>query len=175
MRKVLFIVVSLLIVSVLFTGCKKSSSNDEVVPPTPQPTPPPVETAVIKYHVHTVIHTAIGDMVLSPCFRANVSYKNADGEMVNVENVSLPWTSEEMTVTKPFDALIEGVMLFNEEELPDTVVYGRLPSLYIDDQLVGLSFASMNMWPKAGFINMVTEHPDRLNFNYSRLISPSGN
>ena len=175
MKKVLLFVATLLIGSVLFTGCKKSSSTDEPVQPTPQLTPPVVETAVIKYHVHTVIHTAIGDMVLSPCFRANVSYKNADGEMVNVENVTLPWTSEEMTVTKPFDALIEGVMLFNEEELPDTVVYGRLPSLYIDGELVGLSFASMNMWPKTTFIEMVTIHPDRLDFSYSRLISPSGN
>ena len=175
MRKVLFIVASLMILSVLFTGCKKSSSNDEEVQPTPPTPTPPAETAVIKYHVHTVVHTAIGDMILSPCFRANVSYKNADGEMLTAENVSLPWTSEEITVTKPFEALIEGVMLFNEEELPDTVVYGRLPSLYIDGELVGLSFASMTMWPKEGFINMVTQYPDRLNFNYSRLISPSGN
>ena len=167
MRKVLFIVVSLLIVSVLFTGCKKSSSNDEVVPPTPQPTPPVVETAVIKYH----IHNEKSDFVVSPCFRANVSYKNADGEMVNVENVSLPWTSEEITVTKPFEALIEGVMLFNEEELPDTVVYGRMPSLYIDGELVGLSFGNVNMWSKENFLRMVTEHPDRLNFNYSRSVN----
>ena len=176
MKKLTFLFSALLVVSMLFVGCKKSSSNNEPVQPTPPtPTPPVEETAVIKYHVHTVIHTAIGDMILSPCFRANVSYKNADGEMVNVENVSLPWTSEEITVTKPFEALIEGVMLFNEEELPDTVVYGRLPSLYIDGELVGLSFASMNMWPKTTFLEMVTTHPDRLDFSYTRLISPSGN
>ena len=169
-RLLLLLFSSLLVVSMMIVGCKKSSSTDDPVQPTPQPTPPVEETAVIKYHVHTVIHTTAEDMILSPCFRANVSYKNADGEMVNVENVSLPWTSEEITVTKPFEALIEGKMLFNEEELPDTVVYGRLPSLYIDDQLMGLSFASMNMWGKENFLRMVTEHPDRLDFNYSRTI-----
>ena len=171
MRKVLFIVVSLLILSVLFIGCKKSSSNDDVVQPTPPTPTPPVETAVIKYH----IHNEKPGFVISPCFRANLSYKNADGEMVIVENVSLPWTSEEITVTKPFEALMEGVMLFNEEELPDTVVYGRMPSLYIDGELVGLTFTSVDMWSKTNFLRMVTEHPDRLNFNFSRLISPSGN
>ena len=167
MRKVLFIVVSLMILSVLFIGCKKSSSNDDVVQPTPPTPTPPVETAVIKYY----LGNQKDEIVMSPCFRANLTYRNADGEMLSVENVSLPWTSEEITVTKPFDALMEGVMLFNEEELPDTVVYGRMPSLYIDGELVGLSFGNVNMWSKENFLRMVTEHPDRLNFNYSRSVN----
>ena len=166
MRKVLFIVVSLLILCVLFIGCKKSSSNDDVVQPTPPTPTPPVETAVIKYY----LGNQKDETVMSPCFRANMSYKNADGEMVTVENVSLPWTSEEITVTKPFEALMEGVMLFNEEELTDTVRYGRMPRLYIDNILVG-SLGGVDLWPKENFLKMVTEQPDKLEINYSRLIN----
>ena len=165
MKKSAFLFSALLMVSMLFIGCKKSSSNDEQVKPTPQPTPP-VETAVIKYHLHNVS----GPYMISPCFRANMSYKNADGEMVTVENVSLPWTSEEITVTKPFEALMEGVMLFNEEELTDTVRYGRMPRLYIDNILVG-SLGGVDLWPKQNFLKMVTEQPDKLEINYSRLIN----
>ena len=165
MRKVLFIVVSLLILSVLFIGCKKSSSNDDVVQPTPPTPTPPVETAVIKYY----LGNQKDENVMSPCFRANLTYRNADGEMLSVENVSLPWTSEEITVTKPFDALMEGIMLFNEEELPDTVYYGRMPSLYVNGTLLGIS-GGIQWRSKENFISMVTEHPDRLEINYSRTI-----
>ena len=165
MRKVLFIVVSLLILSVLFAGCKKSSSNDDVVQPTPPTPTPPVETAVIKYY----LGNQKDEIVMSPCFRANLTYRNAEGEMLSVENVSLPWTSEEITVTKPFDALMEGIMLFNEEELPDTVYYGRMPSLYVDGTLLGIS-GGIQWRSKENFISMVTEHPDRLEINYSRTI-----
>ena len=165
MRKVLFIVVSLLVLSVLFAGCKKSSSNDDVVQPTPPTPTPPVETAVIKYY----LGNQKDETVMSPCFRANLTYRNADGEMLSVENVSLPWTSEEITVTKPFDALMEGIMLFNEEELPDTVYYGRMPSLYVNGTLLGIS-GGIQWRSKENFIRMVTEHPDRLEINYSRTI-----
>ena len=89
--------------------------------------------------------------------------------MSSVENVSLPWTSEEITVTKPFDALMEGIMLFNEEELPDTVYYGRMPSLYVNGTLLGIS-GGIQWRSKENFIRMVTEHPDRLEINYSRTI-----
>ena len=158
MKKVTFLLATLLIGSMMLTGCKKD--------PQPTPTPEPEsKTAKVAYK----LGNTHGSYTTSDCFKYSFSYLGADGQMVAVNDVTLPWTSPELTVNLPFTAKIEGQASYNEADLPASLVFGRAFSLLVN----GSEWYRVNEFypfPKEGFIQMVAEDPDYVKFSYSRTI-----
>jgi uncharacterized lipoprotein YajG len=158
MKKVTFLLATLLIGSMMLTGCKKD--------PQPTPTPDPEsKTAKVVYK----LGNTNGTETASDCFKYTVSYQGADGQMVTVNDVTLPWTSPEITVTLPFTAKIEGQASYNEADLPDPLVFGWVYSLFVN----GADFQTVReiySYPKEGFILSMAENPNDLKFSYSKTI-----
>ena len=157
MKKLSFLLAALLIGGMMFTGCKKED---------PKPTPDPVsKTAKVVYKIG---NTSLNQTV-SNCFKYTVSYLGANGQMVTVNDVTLPWSSPEITVTLPFTAKIEGNATYNEADLPDPVVYGCIYCISengIDFQHQGSLYSAS----KEGFIHIMAENPDELKFSYSKTL-----
>ena len=159
MKKLSFLLATLLIGGMMFTGCKKDD-------PQPTPTPDPEsKTAKVVYE----LGNATDSLTASNCFKYNLSYLGADGQMVVVNDVTLPWTSPELTVTLPFTGKIEGQASYNEADLPETVVYGRVYSFFVN----GSKFHNVEYivpYFKEGFIQFVSDDPNVLKFSYSTAI-----
>lgn len=159
MKKAMFLLATLLIGGMMLTGCKKKDPTPE-----PEPTPTPATLTV----VYKVDNTN-GNLVISDCFKLNVTYTNANGQSVTERDVTLPWTKS-VEVTSPFNAKMEGEYVYNEAELPDPVVSGRRygigsytgSSLNIE-MLGGLGTAS-----KENFLNLMASNPDRLKFTMEK-------
>ena len=157
MKKLSFLLAALLIGGMMFTGCKKED---------PKPTPDPVsKTAKVVYELGNVADT----LTASNCFKYNVSYLGADGQMVAVNDVTLPWTSPELTVALPFTAKIEGQASYNEADLPENVVYGRVYSFYVNGSKFH-NFEYIAPYSKEDFIQYVSDDPNVLKFSYSTEI-----
>lgn len=160
MKKVTFLLATLLIGGMMLTGCKKEDPK-----PTPTPTPTPT-TAKVTYKVDNKMNTL--PFVTSDCFKYTITYVGADGNNVTVNDVTLPWTSPELTVTLPFDAKMEGKYTYKEEELPDQVGFGQITSIVSGNKPIangeGDIIASL---AKAGFLNYISQNPDAVNFSLS--------
>lgn len=155
MKKLAFLISTLFVVALVGTGCNR----DE---PTPEPTP--------TSDTYTVVYKASNKLMfvtstLSPCFKMNVTYTDANGQQVAENNVTLPWTKT-VEIKRPFHAKFTGQLTYNEEELPETVTYG-LPhgmALYTNgygkDSLTG----SLKSASRENFLKLASEHPDRLQF-----------
>ena len=159
MKKVTFLLATLLIGSMMLTGCKKD--------PQPTPTPEPAsKTAKVAYRLGDTFES----MTASDCFKYTISYQGADGQMVTVNDVTLPWTSPELTVTLPFTAKIEGQATFNEADLPDPVIFGQLYYLYANGDECQFGGELMAVERNA-FMPYLAENPDILKFSYSKTIN----
>ena len=144
---------TLFMVSMMITGCDR----DDLTPtPTPDPTP---DTYTVVY----MINDQANGSTMSPCFKMNVTYTDADGQLVTENNVTLPWTKS-VDVEIPFHAKMTGTLTYNEADLPETVVYGLVRGIGLytngsgDIEIVG----SMHTASKENFLRLITEHPDRL-------------
>ena len=114
------IAVVLMALVVVFGSCKKD--------PTPTPTPEEKEyTLTYKiFNEYTFTNPFSGETktyTLSPCFKFDFTYVDANGSTVEMKNVSAPW-EKQLTVKKPFTAKLEGKLVYEESELPDTIFYG---------------------------------------------------
>ncbi len=158
MKKVTFLLATLLIGGMMLTGCKKDPQ------PTPTPDPEPTTTKVV-YKLGNTSLNQIG----SDCFKYTVSYLGDNGQMVTVNDVTLPWSSPEITVTLPFTAKIEGNATYNEADLPDPVIYGCLYYLSANG-IVFQHEGSLYSSSREGFIHIMAEDPDELKFSYSKTI-----
>ena len=160
MKKVTFLLATLLIGGMMLTGCKKDDPK-----PTPTPTPTPT-TAKVTYKVDNKMTTL--PFVTSDCFKYTITYVGADGNKVTVNDVTLPWTSPELTVTLPFDAKMEGKYTYKEEELPDQVGFGQITYIYSGEKLIATGTDdNIVSLPKAGFLNYISQNPDAVNFSLS--------
>ena len=150
---------TLFMVSMMITGCDR----DDLTPtPTPDPTP---DTYTVVY----MINDQANGSTMSPCFKMNVTYTDADGQLVTENNVTLPWTKS-VDVEIPFHAKMTGTLTYNEADLPETVVYGLVRGIGLytngsgDIEIVG----SMHTASKENFLRLITEHPDRLQFTMEK-------
>ena len=154
----MFLLATLLIGGMMFTGCKKDNPQ-----PTPDPTPTPT-TAKVTY----MVGNTYGSFTTSDCFKYTITYVGADGNNVTVNDVTLPWTSPELTVKLPFDAKMEGKYTYKEEELPDQVGFGQITSIVSGNKPIangeGDIIASL---AKAGFLQYISQNPDVVNFSLS--------
>ena len=154
MKKVMFLLATLLIGGLMLTGCKK---NPEPTPD-PDPTPTTIEVA------YAVTNTSSSG-TLPACFRLNVTYLDANGQEVTENGVTLPW-KKVVSVTSPFHAKMVGELVYNEEELPETVVYGKRYAIVPNtDEIIPLQYSgNFNTASKETFLNVMAQHPDRLQF-----------
>lgn len=157
----MFLIATVLVGGMMLTGCGKDTPTPE---PTPEPEPEPT-TCTVVYKVDNTN----GNLVMSDCFKLNVTYTNAEGESVTETGVVVPWTKS-FEVTLPFNAKMEGEFVYDENELPEQLVFGKRygvgcysgSSLAIE--MVG-SFASAS---KENFLNLMQNHPDRLQFTVEK-------
>ena len=150
---------TLFMVSMMIMGCDR---DDPTPIPTPDPTP---DTYTVVY----MINDQANGSTMSPCFKMNVTYTDADGQLVTENNVTLPWTKS-VDVEIPFHAKMTGTLTYNEADLPETVVYGLVRGIGLytngsgDIEIVG----SMHTASKENFLRLITEHPDRLQFTMEK-------
>lgn len=157
MKKLAFLITTLFVIALVGAGC-----NREEPTPTPPPTPTP-ETYSVVYKASNKL--MFNTSTLSPCFKMNVTYTDANGQQVTENNITLPWTKT-VEIKRPFHAKFTGQLTYNEDELPETVTYG-LPhgmALYTNgygkDSLVG----ALKSTSRENFLKLASEHPDRLQF-----------
>ena len=154
MKKAMFILAALFIGGIMFTGCTKDPE------PTPEPEPTPVTTTVL----YTVTNID-GNKVMSPCFKLNVTYLDANGQEVTENGATVPW-SKVVEVTIPFHAKMVGELVYNEEELPETVVFGKRYAVipYMDNPISQVYSGGLSTGSKESFLGVMAQHPDRLKF-----------
>lgn len=155
MKKVTFLLATLLIGGTMLTGCKKTE-------PTPNPEPTPT-TYTVVYKVDN--NDPFSGLTMSPCFKVNVTYTDANGQSVTESNATLPW-SKSIEVTLPFHAKMDGTFTFNEADLPDQVVFGKRRGigLYTNSSGNVEMTGGMGSASKENFLSLVAEHPDHLQF-----------
>ena len=153
MKKITLLMATLFMVSMMITGCKKDD-------PTPEPTP---NTYTVVYKIDN--QSLVTSDIMSPCFKMNVSYTDANGQLVTENNVTLPW-SKSVDVKIPFHAKMTGTLTYNEAELPDHVVFGfiRGIGLYVNGSGNVPMEGEMSGTSKENFLIIAAEHPDWLQF-----------
>lgn len=125
----------------------------------------------IQYQMKEGI-TQNGDFLsLSPCFHYNIQYVDAAGKTVEVNNVTVPSDLAGFEVKAPFTAKIEGTIVYNEADLPDTgpIVFGAVPAIRtIENGTVKeytLNNSPLSRFPsKEQFLDYIATHQDRLTF-----------
>lgn len=137
----------------MLTGCK----------PDPDPEDPTTTTHTVVYKIDD--HTIFDDLVISPCFKVNVTYTDAKGQSVTENNATLPWTKS-IEVTLPFHAKMNGTFTFNEADLPDQVIFGKCYGMGIDGSM-DLK-GNMSSTSKQKFLEYLGEHPDYLSFTVEK-------
>ena len=155
MKKITLLLVTLFAVSLMITGCERNE-------PTPEPTPTQTYTVVYKIVNHGPLDN---DPVMSPCFKMNVTYTDAKGQLVTENNVTLPW-SKSVDIELPFHAKMTGTLTYNEEELPAHVVYGLVHGIGLLVNGVGnvdLN-GTMASCSKENFLTNASTHPEYLQF-----------
>lgn len=160
MKKVTFLLATLLIGDMMFTGCAKDPD------PTPDPEPEPTPTTYSV--VYEVANTNFGHTyTLSSCFKLDVTYTDANGESVTENGVTLPW-SKAVEVEAPFHACMSGTFVYDEAELPDELVFGKCKgiSIYQGNSLIsgGLPGGTFTETTKEKFLQIVESNPDYVKF-----------
>ena len=153
MKKTMFLLATLMIGGMMLTGCKPE--------PEPTPEPEPITTHTVVYS----IDNAYLDLVMSPCFKVNVTYTDANGQSITENDATLPWTKS-IEVTLPFHAKVEGDFTFNEADLSDQVLYGKCIGIGLDGPMVDAS--NMTGLSKQKFLDYVADHPEHLHFAKER-------
>ena len=152
MKKVMLLLATLLIGGMMFTGCHKQ------VDPTPEPTP-------TSFTIAYLVADTCADLTLSPCFRLNVTYLDANGQEVTENGVSLPWVKL-FEVTSPFHAKMSCEYVYNEAEVPETVIFGKNYGIgvYEEGKLVISMNGGFGSTDKERFLEDMAQHPDKLRF-----------
>lgn len=162
MKKTMLLLATLLIGGMIFTSCSK----DPTPTPTPTPTPEP-SSKTVKVSYQFVKENA--GVVLSDCFKLNVTYIDASGKEVTENGVTMPWVKE-FEVTKPFHAKMEGELVYNDNELPDTVYFGTCCGIgYYQSSELNISLqGGFGVGSKEKFLNTMDHNPDKLKFKVEK-------
>ncbi len=139
---------AVLLGSIVFTGCKKDGDTTG-------------KSINVSYGINNKAIVSGGELVVSDCFKFDVTYTGADGKSVEVKGVSLPWTSDAFEVKAPFKAKIEAKPVFNESELPDPLTYGPVVLVNKDGKEIK-KYEDIRKWTKDKFVQKAQENPDEL-------------
>ena len=153
MKKVTFLLATLLIGGLMLTGCKKNTDT---------PSEPTTKTYKVSYALENTF-TLTGGLVLTTneCFKFDVTYTGADGNPVEVKGVTLPWSIAAFDVKAPFKAKIEARPVYNEADLPDTFTYGAFAVINLNNAGVGRGGDIYNR-TKVKFLQTAQENPEYL-------------
>lgn len=165
-KHITIIALALISLATVFSGCKKDEPDQ----------PETKEKYTVRYELDNEFDLGVSQATLSPCFKANISYKDVDGSTVELKDIILPW-QKDITVEAPFDASVQAELTFNENELPESVVLVESGRIKVKKDKEGEEFfvpfgfgnggSSMQ---KAIFIQCVQEQPDYLKFGGQHLI-----
>jgi len=153
MKKLVFLMATLLIGSMVFTGCKKDNQDT--------PTEPTENSFKVSYKLGNQREVMGINYVTSNCFKFDVTYTGADGKAVELKGVSLPWASEPFEAKASFKASLEAKAVYTEAELPDSLVYGALGAILRDTSVVAKS-GEIGDYNKANFLQMIADEPEQL-------------
>ena len=162
MKKVMLLLTTLLIGGMMLSSCKKDNPT-----PTPTPTPEPTPTPTTYTVSYEVLNIAISD-TMSDCFKIDVTYIDADGQSVTLTNQALPWIKS-FEVEAPFHAEMSGAYTYKEEELPDTLYFGKCHGITISNATYydGGGAGTIQAYTKAKFLE-IYGNPEKLKFTNSK-------
>ena len=170
-KHITIIALVMLSLATVFSGCKKDKDN--------QGQSETAKKYIVTYQLdnedETMNPSTLEPIVftLSPCFKANFTYVDANGQTVEMKDVVLPW-KQEITVTAPFNAKMEGALTYNESELPDQVTYGVRGGISykrIDGGGINLDVSGgFYSDSKESFIQHIASSPKRLKIDFSKSI-----
>lgn len=160
MKKTMLLLATMLIGGLMFTGCSKE--------PTPSPTPEPTPSTNTITVVYQVSNTFQG-LVMSEGFKLNVTYLDASGKEVTETAATLPWTKE-VEATKPFHAKMSGQIVYNDDDLPDPVVFGTYLGIgyYQGTALISSLNGNLTTGSKQKFLDLMANNPDKLKFSVEK-------
>ena len=161
MKKLILILTSLLIGSMIMIGCSKKDSaandnnggggGDE-----------PTTKTMVRYKVDIID----AQYPTANVFKYTITYFVGENDSVVVNDVTLPWISPEFEVTeKPFWAIVRGEATFNEEDIPDRAFsFSYRPAILENGQSVWSSSKDHNFESREFFLERIAAHPTLLNF-----------
>ena len=156
MKKVMYLLTTLLIGGMMLTGCKKNDPDPE-----PEPTP---TTTKIAYRVSNTN----GKYTMPACFKVNVTYLDATGQEVTENDQTLPW-NKIVEVTPPFHAKMVGEYVFDTAQLPETgnFAFGTRFAILLESAGDNpLNFYGNLMYqPKEKFFKALEHDPNYLKFH----------
>lgn len=118
-RHISILAICMMALVVAFGSCKKDNPT--------QPTD--AKTYTVKYKIDnqaTFTNPLTGEtttLTLSPCFKFDFTYVDAEGKTVEKTGVTAPWETT-LSVKRPFTAKMEGELVYDENDLPDDIYYG---------------------------------------------------
>lgn len=151
------IALAMIAIAAAFTGCKKDNNNngnnDE----------PVVEKKEYKIHYAVLKQYPKADSIIefTPCFKANITYVEANGDTTKLTDVTLPW-EKEITVEGPFKAYIKGNEYYDQSELPETVTYGFYAGLTYQQLPDGMTTNKMTGYSGVTSKDNFLSHLDRI-------------
>ena len=166
MKKLSFLLATLLIGGLMLTGCNK----DPQPTPTPEPEPTPDKVYTVEYKI---LNDDLLGHTMADCFKINVTYIDANGESVTETDKPLPWIKT-IEVKAPFHAQMSGTFTYNEADLPETFGYGQYLGIvvsqgntYLDSGIAG----GIVTYKKEKFLLVYGSDPDKLKFDKSKDIN----
>ena len=152
MKKVTFLLATLLIGGMMLTGCKKDNNT---------PGDSTSKTIKVSYALENTLKVDGDVLTTDNCFKFDVTYTGADGNSVEVKGVTLPWTSAAFDVKTPFSAKIVAKPVYNEADLPDLFVCGANALIYRDGTLA-IRKNDICKRTKDKFLQIAQESPEDL-------------
>ena len=152
MKKVTFLLATLLIGGLMLTGCKKDDNT---------PSDPTSKTFEVSYALGNTTTTEGVVLTTFEGFKFDVTYTGANGNSVEVKGVSLPWKCDAFEVKAPFKAKIEAKPVYNEADLPDEFAYGAVASIFKDGKEIK-KHDDISRRTKIKFLQSAQNNPETL-------------
>ena len=170
MKKVTFLLAALLVGGMMLTGCKKDGQNNNG---NNGETPATEVVYSVKYELLETAQVQTGTFSVLPGCTFDVSYVNAEGNTVEVKNVTAPWSVTVDNIKKPFTAKLEGIVSYDEAQLPETNInFVKFPQITVTPS-VGQAVVSNDFFydyfrTKQKFLDAIQQGSRILNFSTSK-------
>ena len=173
MKKVTFLLAALLVGGMMLTGCKKDDQNNNGNNGNNGETPATEVVYSVKYELLETAQVQTGTFSVLPGCTFDVSYVNAEGNTVEVKNVTAPWSVTVDNIKKPFTAKLEGTVNYDEAQLPETDInFVKFPQITITPSVgqpeVSNDFFCSYFSTKQKFLDAIQQNSRILNFLTSK-------